>query len=839
MATITTNSFVELIRKSQLLSEQTLNDFLKRVGSQIETIDPNALAAMLVKNRILTKFQATQLLSGKHKGYFLGPYKILEPIGQGGMATVYLAEHSSLNRRAAVKLISSIASKPDTIERFLREARSNAKLDHPNIVKVYDVGETDNVHYIAMEYIEGKTLEKMVSEHGPMNVSQAVQYIAQAALGLAHTHEKGLVHRDVTPSNLIRDKNSGLVKVLDLGLTREFANEDDDVTRRYDGQYAVTGTADYMSPEQAAGESQDFRTDIYSLGATLYKILAGKGPFKGSNTQKLIAHQLHSVPPLSSVRGDIPAELDAVLDKMMAKSPTQRYQSMAEVIIALDPWLEPGWDQEFSKVSTIIRKGTTTKHFVPQVEKQTPTNESVRQSKPPVFWYVFSAVVVTLLVAIGAVFFLTRDQGTDPKVVERAPGQTSAAPTTTKTISSPAKTVQPVTQPSTTPVEQPNRMPIQEVLAPLHGRKPLLNVNLRQTPTQGYLFDDPAIKGSKVFRNLPAALQVNPYFLKESGFQMEASVRDLNNERVLSFRQEKGHYGSQILVRLSESLPTKASGWYVARLIYSADGAGTAYAGVQSLKAPYTRLTRQLLGNSNNQWRVIDIPFAPSGTNEWSFLMETGEKTGTVTPFTGWMNFHSLQIWDQKNLPPLGTPRMNSKPLYSTTFKDFPNQMVRVDKRLSLSQIDGKPLPKTWVMNTYQDNTKVSFAARTFGNFQAIGYEWTGGSTPPQLKTKCNDVLENLPPTAQIVVRLTYQASNDTYPVRLNSMVRGAKNFFPFQTYLLPESTNQWKTEDFIFQRGEDGEFSLVISHLSGTEPIQAAQPWVWIRSMDVYLVEE
>src|SRR5579883_699434 len=257
------------------------------------------------------------------------------------MGAVYLAEHETLRRRVALKVLTppnGDANGKLTVERFLREARAAAALDHPNIVRIHDVAQQADVHYLVMEYVEGQTLDQMLEAGGPVTPSRAVGYVAQAAAGLQHAHEKGFVHRDIKPANLIVAKD-GTVKILDMGLARSFTAERDKLTEVMD-QGAIIGTADFIAPEQAMNAPHiDIRADVYSLGATFFALVTGKPPFAGNTTQKLIQHQMKEAPDLTVLDKTFPPELAGVVAKMLQKKPEKRYQTPAEVITALAPWL--------------------------------------------------------------------------------------------------------------------------------------------------------------------------------------------------------------------------------------------------------------------------------------------------------------------------------------------------------------------------------------------------------------------------------------------------------------------------------------------------------------------
>jgi eukaryotic-like serine/threonine-protein kinase len=329
---------LDLIQKSGILSAQR---FAALPRPETLPAEPQKAASVLVKKGFLTRFQAGQLLAGRHKGFRLGQYVVLDMLGRGGMGAVYLAEHLDLRRKVAVKVLTAVGKASDqrlAQERFLREARAVAALDHPNIVRIFDVSRYNDTPYLVMEYVDGETLQQTLDRDGCVPPEMAAEYVAQAAAGLQHAHEKGFVHRDIKPGNLIRDR-FGVVKLLDMGLARSGCDTDK-LTEKLDSG-AVVGTADFISPEQAINcPSVDSRADIYSLGATLFTLVAGKPPFDGNVTQKLIQHQLKDAPVLAEVKPDVPAVLSAAVAKMLAKKAEDRFQTPGEVIAALAPWAE-------------------------------------------------------------------------------------------------------------------------------------------------------------------------------------------------------------------------------------------------------------------------------------------------------------------------------------------------------------------------------------------------------------------------------------------------------------------------------------------------------------------
>jgi serine/threonine protein kinase len=338
-APATIDEFFDLMRKSGVVEENRLDAYLERLGSTANLPeDLGKAAGVLVRDGVLTHFQAEQLLAGKWRRFTIGKYKVLERLGSGGMGSVYLCEHLFMRRRVAVKVLPTAkAEDPSALERFYREARAVAALDHPNIVRAYDIDQDDKLHFLVMEYIDGASLQEIVKRHGAMEIRRVANYVRQAAAGLHHAHlAAGLIHRDIKPGNILLDRR-GTIKVLDMGLARFFNDDDQPITQKFDEN--VLGTADYLAPEQALdSHNVDIRADIYSLGATFYFCLTGNTPFEGTVAQKLIWHQTRPPRPVRSVRPDVPEELAAIVEKMMSKDPKDRYATPLDVEDALAPW---------------------------------------------------------------------------------------------------------------------------------------------------------------------------------------------------------------------------------------------------------------------------------------------------------------------------------------------------------------------------------------------------------------------------------------------------------------------------------------------------------------------
>ena len=321
---------LDQLREAELLEDNQLAELARLPEAQGP--GPGGLERILVQRGLLNRFQVNQVAQGKGRELRLGSFLLLEPLGKGGMGMVFKARHRGLGRVVALKLIrKEKLSNATSVKRFYQEVQAAAALNHPNIVLAYDAGLAGNTHYFSMEFVEGKDLARLVKQNGPLPVSLACEFTRQAALGLQHAHEKGLIHRDIKPHNLLVTMAAGtpLVKLLDMGLARLQGQGETGLTQS--GQ--VLGTPEYLAPEQAIDSHKaDARSDIYSLGCTLYFLLTGRAPFTGETlTEVLLKHQMEEAPTLTTV----PRALAAVVRKMMAKQPDDRYQTPAEVVEAL------------------------------------------------------------------------------------------------------------------------------------------------------------------------------------------------------------------------------------------------------------------------------------------------------------------------------------------------------------------------------------------------------------------------------------------------------------------------------------------------------------------------
>ena len=352
MDTDTATHLLAALRGCGLHAADRLAQADRLLGPGADTGDDVALADSLFAAELVTTYMHRKVRANRTYEVIFGPYLILDKVGEGGMGKVYRAVECPAGRLVALKVVRQHLMANKTVKgRYRKEAAAAASLDHPNVVKLYGADEVNGRYYLAMEYVDGIDLSKMVKEFGTPphaglpQYQEACEYMRQAALGLQHAHDRGLVHRDVKPSNLLVFGQRALpgttgtaqVKVLDMGLVRSLSGDDDPEASELTRDGTVVGTPDYMSPEQAKNSSTvDSRADLYSLGCTLYYLLRGRPPFpEGTPIDRLLQHQLNAPPDLRVGRPDLPHGLVEVVDRLMAKRPADRYQTGREAAAAL------------------------------------------------------------------------------------------------------------------------------------------------------------------------------------------------------------------------------------------------------------------------------------------------------------------------------------------------------------------------------------------------------------------------------------------------------------------------------------------------------------------------
>jgi serine/threonine-protein kinase len=350
--------------------------------------DANAVLKHLVKTDHVTRYQLRKIVHGRAAELFVGPYVITEKLGSGGMGKVYRAREPATGRTLALKVVrSALVVNPTVRGRYAREVQATGKLDHPNIVHVFDAGEADGRFYLAMEFVDGIDLARLIHDYGALQVAEACEYARQAALGLQHAHDRGFVHRDVKPSNIVvagerylpQATEPAVVKILDLGLARAI-DPDDMVAPDLTRDHTVVGTPDYMAPEQAKNSKQvDPRADLYSLGCALYFLLTGRVPFPVESViEKILAHQSELPPPLQALRPDVPAAVAEIVARLLAKRPEDRIQSAGELAALLAPHAR--YPADAAPVDVVIRPRAPM--AVPPHAGSTPGESGAERSTP-------------------------------------------------------------------------------------------------------------------------------------------------------------------------------------------------------------------------------------------------------------------------------------------------------------------------------------------------------------------------------------------------------------------------------------------------------------------------
>jgi serine/threonine-protein kinase len=430
-------------------------------------------AESLLSAGVLTAYQARKVRIGRAAELLFGPFFVLDKIGEGGMGKVYKAVHVPVRRVIALKVVRpQLMTNRVVIRRYKREAAAAAALDHTNIVSLYDADEVNGRYYIAMEYVDGLDLSRMMKEYGNPPTTglpqfqEAAEYIRQAAVGLVHAHGRGMVHRDIKPSNLlvygtralVGETEKPTVKILDMGLVRGIIEDDasaSELTR--DG--TVVGTPDYMAPEQAKNSSTvDARADLYSLGCALYFLLKGQSPFPdGSPIDKLLRHQLDPPPDIRQHRPDVPVGLANVIEKLLRKDPAERYQTAEEVAKALAPFCPDQSGAVPADQSFVLAAHPDA---VAQLPPQRPPSTVVLPANPQPR----TAARVRVVRAVnGAV----NGQVVDAEVVSRSPARVPGPTAVPRTDNSPSSG----SLPGSTPTRSPTKTTRPQTVVPSARRR--------------------------------------------------------------------------------------------------------------------------------------------------------------------------------------------------------------------------------------------------------------------------------------------------------------------------------------------------------------------------------
>jgi eukaryotic-like serine/threonine-protein kinase len=398
--------FLRDLETSGCLSAEQFQDIT--IWAKTSCADASTIAKELNKRVWMSAHQIREIYRGRVSELTVGVYRIIELIGEGGMGRVYRAHHTRLSRDVALKVIrKEKLTHPQTIRRFRQEIQAVAQLSHPNVVLAFDADEANGNHYLAMEYVDGVDLTKLVRDRGPLPIPIACDYIRQASLGLHHAYERGLVHRDIKPSNMIVSK-SGQVKILDLGLAMLNENSASEDSNRVTQEGYVIGTPDFLAPEQARNPLQvDTRADIYALGATLYFLVTGRVPYEGSNsTEKLLRHVTDPPPQLLSIFPTAPPQLDRVIQWLMAKDPQSRPQTPLQAASTLASFCtgeptssEADLPQTNTKQGqTIVGHESNANFRLPKIESLAHARERDQNRRSQYSWMVLMVAIVALSV---------------------------------------------------------------------------------------------------------------------------------------------------------------------------------------------------------------------------------------------------------------------------------------------------------------------------------------------------------------------------------------------------------------------------------------------------------
>jgi serine/threonine protein kinase len=773
--------FLALVRRSGLLDETTLSQFPE---SQLPD-DPQGCAAVFVRARALTPFQAKNLLQGRFRGLVVGPYKLLQPLGQGGMGVVYLAEHAQLRRQVAIKVLPHDKARDQmALERFYREARAAAALDHPNIVRLHDVCQGAGVHFLVMEFVDGTTLQGLLEQTGALHYAQAVDYIAQAAAGLQHAHERGFIHRDIKPANMMVNRQ-GQVKILDMGLARSFVDPKDQLTST--GMDAETaGTADYIAPEQALNQPTDARADVYSLGVTLFTLVTGKAPFEGTTAQKLLQHQFRQPPEMTKLRATVPPALSEVVAGMMAKQPEERYQSAEEVIDALRPWL-PAPAAPTSVAGTRLADGELP--LSPKAASKAKSRR-VRRAKQLDWlrrnrWPVAAAAGVLVLISgVWALAGGSKKKPTDaaksgptpptfPHIVPATSGSASSSPSPAGVVAS---------------LDAAAVSPFQIVMGSEQGvTKPAL----------------------------PAGWSCEVWNRESEG---EFRAEPVDGRPALRVAATKGNNAAQFVFRPQES-PDRGLAFdrpYQVRIEYQIDPGIEAYVHVQAA-GDYKMLGRTVLPNRGPGWHTTTIPIPPGGkpfqvaigstrTVQGKFVSLTRVEliAGTATPATT----PPAPAAPQAEPPaPAGrsvfTLDLSKVTAFTSTFQDGQHANQEWQSRV----------PRGVYLFCWKKESVAEFRGVVADGRGAIGVTNLNDERSSQIVFQFDDGFNlSLRPGQQYRLRMEYRTTNEAEG---KIFIRNAKNgdFPSIAEGQLSGTGGQWRTIEVPFRRPADGKLDAILDN--------------------------
>jgi serine/threonine protein kinase len=460
------SDFALAIRSSNILSDRQFEKLEASMADGEHPTEPAELASRLVKDGILTEYQAKQILKGKAQGLTFGSYVILDFLGKGTMGKVYKASHRMMGRVVALKILEPrYITSTRSLARFQREMQLVGRLDHPNVVRAFDADRVGDCHFIAMEYIDGFTLEDLLKARGALPPADVVYYGAQVADGLAHAHSQGVLHRDIKPSNLLMTRTKKL-KVLDFGLGTLLEKDELDTALTSAG--LAVGTPDYISPEQARTVKIDRRSDLYSLGCTMYHLLSGQLPFKGESSMDCLVGRITGKPvPIGEVMPGLPVRLVQTIEKLMATNPDDRYQTADEAATALRALLRPKSGASASSSAGTVAPIAAVPESVPKVgttleapalpvraaarssERKSGSLRSRWAGRGPKTNRALAAVAVAAALLIAATFMFFRSSSDENPAIQPGPVVASNVP------SPPA--ARPNVRPSSLVIESPKQ----------------------------------------------------------------------------------------------------------------------------------------------------------------------------------------------------------------------------------------------------------------------------------------------------------------------------------------------------------------------------------------------
>lgn len=823
----TSVQFLEIVRKSDLVATEMLDEFLKG-------LDPlpgagTKLAKALIQAGLVTRYQAEQLLKGRYRGFDLGKYRILEPIGGGAMGMVYLCEHRAMRKRVAVKLLSRqvLEKDPTALARFLREARAAAALNHPNIVRTHDVDQANGYHYLVMEYVDGCTLTEVVAKSGPLPPAEAAHYATQAALGLQHVHAHGLVHRDLKPGNLLRDKD-GTVKILDLGLALFTQDQNENLTEA-GGNATILGTASYLAPEQAVrSHTVDARADLYSLGATLYFLLAGEAPFSNlPATHKLIALHAGKPKPLPEYRDDLDPALVQVVEKLMAKDAADRFPTALEAAHALAPFTasalelpslpEPGarpvplineaaLDTETIRSSARTQPGSSftgmkikspSSHGSgrivpapadPPLEPKTAHAMRWLKQHPRTTAGSAAGVLVLLLLSVFVFPRASAPQAAAtvvPVRVAAAPVLPIASPTVPDLIPTPAV---PAVRPA--PVSP----------APEVRRDPdvIHYLDFTQLPSFGIRLRGPTVMQRLGDRDWPAGWSGRVWHRDSFG---ELIVEPVNNAPALAIRNLQGQAAAELYTLLDRSpVVLLRKNRYVIRVEYLTNHPETKgrldvrfadpnKTGRDQVEAPPT----------GSAWKTAQLAFEPPADAPLALYI-ANLATGRDKPFY----VRSVEVRETV-LPNTTEGAAGERTvLYRLDLKDSDPATVHCEGGRVLSQSGS--LPRGWSADAWNPNTFASLAVDNVRGLPVLTVRNEKG--PPSATLYLNDL--PLRANRRYAVKVQYQLASAKGQVRFREDGTDTK-----QLGDLPASGTDWRNAEFILSAIKDGRARIEFTNLA------------------------